>query len=126
MSTNTISLQTLWNIYAVYQYFTQYSAALSSSQSLAASKVGQIVDKISPNVEHNTKTADWLNVMNAALGFASVGQSNSTFRSRPKRLLIGAIGVLGLRWHCSRYCRFCCQRYHDHDCGRSDGRPQNA
>ncbi|KAL5592376.1 hypothetical protein FOBRF1_013402 [Fusarium oxysporum] len=38
----------LWNIYAIHQFFTQYSQALSNSVSLAAGQIGDIVYTVNP------------------------------------------------------------------------------
>ncbi|RDW56640.1 hypothetical protein BP5796_13105 [Coleophoma crateriformis] len=40
----------LWNIYAIYQYFNQFSEGLSNAESLASDTVGKIVSTISPAV----------------------------------------------------------------------------
>ncbi|KAH9828033.1 hypothetical protein Tdes44962_MAKER02583 [Teratosphaeria destructans] len=63
---------TLWNIYAVHQFYNQYSNALSASQPLAASKMAQIVDKISPGVEKFVPTPLWLQTLQAAISWATV------------------------------------------------------
>ncbi|KAF2768923.1 hypothetical protein EJ03DRAFT_110827 [Teratosphaeria nubilosa] len=61
---------TLWNIYAVHQFYNQYSTALSASQPLAASKLGQIVDKVSPTVEPVAGIPGWDTVLGASLSWA--------------------------------------------------------
>ncbi|KAB2577220.1 hypothetical protein BFW01_g8574 [Lasiodiplodia theobromae] len=63
---------TLWNIYAVYQFFQQYSLALGQGSSLAAGTVGQIVSAVAPPVE-------------------AVASVNNL-----KKIFSGTLGVLGL------------------------------
>ncbi|KAF2772512.1 hypothetical protein EJ03DRAFT_186636 [Teratosphaeria nubilosa] len=62
----------LWNIFAVYQFFNQYSTALTASQSLASSKLGQIVDKVAPPVEHITSTPEWYTNFGVGLYYAAI------------------------------------------------------
>ncbi|KAK2060545.1 hypothetical protein LY76DRAFT_675993 [Colletotrichum caudatum] len=42
---------TLWNIYAIYQFFNQYSEALWNGHSLASDTIGDIVATVSPSAD---------------------------------------------------------------------------
>ncbi|KAK2043631.1 hypothetical protein LZ31DRAFT_542480 [Colletotrichum somersetense] len=42
---------TLWNIYAIYQFFNQYSEALWNGNSLASDTIGDIVATVSPSTD---------------------------------------------------------------------------
>ncbi|KAK1982486.1 hypothetical protein LZ30DRAFT_567560, partial [Colletotrichum cereale] len=42
---------TLWNIYAIYQFFNQYSEALWNGHSLASDTIGDIVATVSPSTD---------------------------------------------------------------------------
>ncbi|KAK1969983.1 hypothetical protein LY78DRAFT_722342 [Colletotrichum sublineola] len=44
---------TLWNIYAIYQFFNQYSEALWNGHSLASDTIGDIVATVSPSADPN-------------------------------------------------------------------------
>lgn len=61
----------LWNIYAVYQFFSQYSQALSNGVGLAAQTVGQIVSAVAPPVESNAPEEELLGVLTSTLGIVS-------------------------------------------------------
>ncbi|KAH9843461.1 hypothetical protein Tdes44962_MAKER07358 [Teratosphaeria destructans] len=62
----------LWNIYAVHQFFNQYTAALTSSLPIAASRLGKIVDLVAPDVEHNTAAHHWWEVMTLLLFYLTI------------------------------------------------------
>ncbi|KAJ1336146.1 hypothetical protein MN608_02894 [Microdochium nivale] len=61
----------LWNIYAVYQFFNQYSQALSNGVGLAAQTVGKIVSAVAPPVESNAAEKDLIGVLTSTLGVVS-------------------------------------------------------
>ncbi|KAH6954230.1 hypothetical protein FAVG1_02297 [Fusarium avenaceum] len=62
----------LWNIYTIYQFFNQYSAALTSGASLAGQTIDSIVAKVAPPVEANTPTSDLMNILGSTLGIVSI------------------------------------------------------
>ncbi|SCN92222.1 uncharacterized protein FFB20_12062 [Fusarium fujikuroi] len=62
----------LWNIYTVYQFFNQYSRALSNGASLAGQTIDAIVAKVAPPVEANTPTSDLMNILGSTLGIVSI------------------------------------------------------
>ncbi|KAL4727881.1 hypothetical protein ACLX1H_004576 [Fusarium chlamydosporum] len=62
----------LWNIYTVYQFFNQYSQALSNGASLAGQTIDAIVGKVAPPVEANTPTSEVMNVLGSTLGIVSM------------------------------------------------------
>ncbi|KXJ94901.1 hypothetical protein Micbo1qcDRAFT_232274 [Microdochium bolleyi] len=61
----------LWNIYAVYQFFNQYSAALSNGVGLASQTVGKIVSTVAPPVEANEEASALMGVLGSTLGIVS-------------------------------------------------------
>ncbi|KAM5363151.1 hypothetical protein ACJA88_013672 [Fusarium oxysporum] len=63
----------LWNIYAIHQFFTQYSQALSNSVSLAAGQIGDIVYTVNPPKEAKVSK----NLIAVILG-ATVGEFGAT------------------------------------------------
>jgi hypothetical protein len=62
----------LWNIYTVYQFFNQYSQALSNGASLAGQTIDAIVAKVAPPVESNTPQNEVLSVLTSTLGVVSI------------------------------------------------------
>ncbi|KAH7183245.1 uncharacterized protein B0J16DRAFT_373747 [Fusarium flagelliforme] len=62
----------LWNIYTVYQFFNQYSQALSNGASLAGQTIDAIVAKVAPPVEANTPTSAVMSVLSSTLGVVSI------------------------------------------------------
>ncbi|RGP68588.1 hypothetical protein FSPOR_5225 [Fusarium sporotrichioides] len=62
----------LWNIYTVYQFFNQYSQALSNGASLAGQTIDAIVAKVAPPVESNTPQNEILSVLTSTLGVVSI------------------------------------------------------
>ncbi|KAG5743558.1 hypothetical protein H9Q72_013186 [Fusarium xylarioides] len=62
----------LWNIYTVYQFFNQYSRALSNGASLAGQTIDAIVGKVAPPVEANTPTSGLMNILGSTLGIVSM------------------------------------------------------
>ncbi|KAM0329025.1 hypothetical protein ACHAPQ_006888 [Fusarium lateritium] len=62
----------LWNIYTIYQFFNQYSAALSNGASLAGQTIDSIVAKVAPPVEAVAPTSDLMNILGSTLGIVSI------------------------------------------------------
>ncbi|KAI6777835.1 uncharacterized protein J7T54_001385 [Emericellopsis cladophorae] len=62
----------LWNIYAVYQFFTQYSQALSNGASLAGQTVDKIVATVAPPIEAQQPASSLMNILGSTLGVASL------------------------------------------------------
>ncbi|KAF2770055.1 hypothetical protein EJ03DRAFT_79222 [Teratosphaeria nubilosa] len=62
----------LWNIFSVWQYHTQYISALTASQSAAAAKLGQIVDKVNPKVEAVVGSPEWYVNLTTGLAYVSL------------------------------------------------------
>lgn len=63
---------TLWNIYAVYQFFNQYSAALSNGVSLAGQTVDKIVAAVAPPIEATQPASSLMNILSSTLGVVSL------------------------------------------------------
>ncbi|KAF2765291.1 hypothetical protein EJ03DRAFT_355018 [Teratosphaeria nubilosa] len=63
---------TLWNIYAVHQFFNQYTAALTSGLPIAASRLGKIVDLVAPDVEHDSAAPQWWEIMTTTLFYLTI------------------------------------------------------
>ncbi|EKJ75351.1 hypothetical protein NXS19_010794 [Fusarium pseudograminearum] len=61
----------LWNIYTIYQFFNQYSQALSNGASLAGQTIDAIVAKVAPPVEANTPQSELFSVLTSTLGVVS-------------------------------------------------------
>ncbi|KAH7041504.1 uncharacterized protein B0I36DRAFT_312941 [Microdochium trichocladiopsis] len=61
----------LWNIYAVYQFFNQYSQAMSNGVGLAGQTVGKIVSAVAPPVEANEPESALLGVLTSTIGIVS-------------------------------------------------------
>ncbi|EOD47881.1 hypothetical protein UCRNP2_5374 [Neofusicoccum parvum UCRNP2] len=59
---------TLWNIYAVYQFFQQYSLALGQGSSLVAGTIGEIVSAVAPPVEAVASVNNMKKIFSATLG----------------------------------------------------------
>ncbi|KAH7305196.1 hypothetical protein B0I35DRAFT_454380 [Stachybotrys elegans] len=62
----------LWNIYAVYQFFNQYSTALSNGIGLAGQTVDQIVAAVAPPVDVQAETSALMNIFGTTLNVASL------------------------------------------------------
>ncbi|KAF2768569.1 hypothetical protein EJ03DRAFT_328221 [Teratosphaeria nubilosa] len=92
---NAQQFYTLYNIFAVYQFFNQFSQALTSSQSLASSKLGQIVDKVAPPVEHVVGTATWYTAFGTALFYTGFVTAPLAFAG-PEVAVAAALIVNGL------------------------------
>ncbi|RKK95494.1 hypothetical protein BFJ68_g14780 [Fusarium oxysporum] len=67
-----LQFNALWNIYTVYQFFNQYSRALSNGASLAGQTIDAIVAKVAPPVEANTPTSGLMNILGSTLGIVSI------------------------------------------------------
>ncbi|KAL2214730.1 hypothetical protein CC79DRAFT_1339578 [Sarocladium strictum] len=63
---------TLWNIYAIYQFFNQYSAALSNGVALAGQTVDKIVATVAPPIEAQQPASTLMNVLSSTLGVVSL------------------------------------------------------
>ncbi|KAK0390173.1 hypothetical protein NLU13_3745 [Sarocladium strictum] len=63
---------TLWNIYAVYQFFNQYSSALSNGVSLAGQTVDKIVATVAPPIESQEPASTLMNILSSTLGVVSL------------------------------------------------------
>ncbi|KAF2766858.1 hypothetical protein EJ03DRAFT_338096 [Teratosphaeria nubilosa] len=101
---NEQQFYTLWNIFAVQQFYAQYSTALSVSQPLASAKLGQIVDHVAPPVEHTVGYPEWFNMLMMGVvwaGFAVVPVSFGGAGAILEAQLIGPLIVAGL-WAVSR------------------------
>ncbi|KAH9839649.1 Glycoside hydrolase [Teratosphaeria destructans] len=68
----------LWNIFSVWQYHTQFISALTASQSVAATKLGQIVDKVNPQVEANVGSPQWFATLTTTLSYVSLATGIAT------------------------------------------------
>lgn len=54
---------TLWNIYAIYQYFNQFSEGLSNGATLASATIGDIVATVSPSTDpQSPNTLIWTSI----------------------------------------------------------------
>ncbi|KAM0543615.1 hypothetical protein ACHAPJ_012202 [Fusarium lateritium] len=62
----------LWNIYTVYQFFNQYSQALSDGSSLASQTIDSIVAKVAPPVEAVASTSGLMSVIGSTLNVVSM------------------------------------------------------
>ncbi|KPM41280.1 hypothetical protein AK830_g5311 [Neonectria ditissima] len=62
----------LWNMYTVYQFFNQYSQALSNGASLAGQTVDSIVAKVAPPVEAPAATSDLMKILGSTLNVVSL------------------------------------------------------
>ncbi|KKA29259.1 hypothetical protein TD95_002038 [Thielaviopsis punctulata] len=58
---------TLWNIYSIYQYFNQYSTALSDGSSLAGQTIGKIVSTVAPSVQATAPTSSLMTVLSGSI-----------------------------------------------------------
>ena len=61
--------QVLWNIYTVYQFFNQYSTALSNGASLAGQTVGDIVSAVAPPVDSGAQSPSILTILAGSMTF---------------------------------------------------------
>ncbi|KAF4451534.1 hypothetical protein F53441_5491 [Fusarium austroafricanum] len=62
----------LWNIYTVYQFFNQYSTALSNGASLAGQTIDAIVAKVAPPIEAVAPKNELMNILGSTLGIVSI------------------------------------------------------
>ncbi|KAH8733749.1 hypothetical protein BGZ61DRAFT_514997 [Ilyonectria robusta] len=62
----------LWNIYTIYQFFNQYSQALSNGASLAGQTIDAIVAKVAPPVEAPASTSTLMKVLGSTLNVVSI------------------------------------------------------
>ncbi|KAG7109799.1 hypothetical protein HYQ45_017795 [Verticillium longisporum] len=62
----------LWNIYAVHQFFNQYSQALSNGVALAGQTVDKIVSTVAPPVEAQQPASSLMKVLGSTLGVVSL------------------------------------------------------
>ncbi|KAH6893219.1 hypothetical protein B0T10DRAFT_592168 [Thelonectria olida] len=62
----------LWNIYTIYQFFNQYSQALSNGASLAGQTIDAIVAKVAPPVESPTSQTGLMKVLGSTLDIVSM------------------------------------------------------
>ncbi|KAF5021883.1 hypothetical protein F66182_6074 [Fusarium sp. NRRL 66182] len=62
----------LWNIYTVYQFFNQYSQALSDGASLAGQTVDAIVAQVAPPVEAVASPSGLMNAIGSTLSAVSL------------------------------------------------------
>lgn len=68
----TSKLQALWNIYTIYQFFNQYSQALSNGASLAGQTIDAIVAKVAPPVEAPASTSTLMKALGSTLNVVSI------------------------------------------------------
>ncbi|KAL2070357.1 hypothetical protein VTL71DRAFT_13383 [Oculimacula yallundae] len=61
----------LWNIYTIYQFFNQYSQALSNGASLAGQTIDDIVATVGPPVEAQAGKDSLMTVLGATLGIVT-------------------------------------------------------
>ncbi|KAF7548410.1 hypothetical protein G7Z17_g7072 [Cylindrodendrum hubeiense] len=62
----------LWNIYTIYQFFNQYSQALSNGASLAGQTIDSIIAEVAPPVESPTSTSTLMKVLGSTLNVVSM------------------------------------------------------
>ncbi|KAH9845040.1 hypothetical protein Tdes44962_MAKER06899 [Teratosphaeria destructans] len=62
---------TLWNIFAVYQYWNQYYSALTDSEARATAKLQKIVDMVAPPVEKALSVPEWYTIFGMGLYWAT-------------------------------------------------------
>lgn len=82
----------LWNIYAIHQFFTQYSQALSNSVSLAAGQIGDIVYTVNPPKESKVSKNMIAIILGATVG--EFGASKELLGNWQAKLVLA--GVQGL------------------------------
>jgi hypothetical protein len=85
----------LWNIYAIHQFFTQYSQALSNCVSLVAGQIGDIVYTVNPPKDAKVSKNLIAIILGAAVG--EFGAAKDLLGNWQMKLVVPGIQSLQLK-----------------------------
>ncbi|KAF2768043.1 hypothetical protein EJ03DRAFT_390081 [Teratosphaeria nubilosa] len=85
---------TLWNIFAVYQFWNQYYSDLTDSEARASAKLQQIVDKVAPPVEKTLSIPDWYTVFGMGIYWGTTIVSPLTTLAGARAVPAAAISLI--------------------------------
>ncbi|WZH48449.1 uncharacterized protein QYS62_009623 [Fusarium acuminatum] len=95
LTCDEITFYALWNIYAIHQFFTQYSQALRNCVSLAAGQIGDIVYTVNPPKDAKVSKNLIAIILGAAVG--EFGAAKELLGNWQMKLVVPGIQSLQLK-----------------------------